>query len=335
MESILLSNQVDKLYSVYNEKILNEIEKHTIIKKDICFTKDDLFNNKEAFKNVKYIFSSWGMVTLNKEEVRDIFPNLKHIFYGAGSVQYFAKPFMDNQVLIHSAYLANAIPVAQFTLSQIMLSNKNYFLNSIEHTKGNIEKAYSIRNKVLGNYNSKIGILGAGAIGSKVIEYLNAMGNFEIYVFDPFLSDTRALELQVIKSDLSTIFKNCNIISNHLADNDQTKGILDYKFFSLMPDYSTFINTGRGAQVIENDLVRALEENPTLFALLDVTYPEPPKEDSLLYSRKNILISSHIAGALANEHQRMSEYMYNDFLAVLKNQEPKYIITKKMLETMA
>ncbi|MFR1477023.1 MAG: NAD(P)-dependent oxidoreductase [Hydrogeniiclostridium mannosilyticum] len=64
-------------------------------------------------------------------------------------------------------------------------------------------------------------------------------------------------------------------ISNHLANNPQTAGMLNYGLFRRMKPNATFINTGRGAQVVEADLVRA-EEEPGRTALLDVTDPVEP-----------------------------------------------------------
>ena len=59
-------------------------------------------------------------------------------------------------------------------------------------------------------------------------------------------------------------------ITNHLANNAETKGMLTGKLFRKMPRYGTFINTGRGAQVVEEDLAAVLKERPDLTALLDV-----------------------------------------------------------------
>ena len=53
---------------------------------------------------------------------------------------------------------------------------------------------------------------------------------------------------------------------------DMCNNLLDC--YRMKPN-AAFINTGRGAQVIETDLVRALREEPGRFAVLDVTWPEP------------------------------------------------------------
>ena len=85
--------------------------------------------------------------------------------------------------------------------------------------------------------------------------------------------------------------------------------MLDYALFSRMPRNATFLNTGRGAQVVEADLVRALREAPDRTAVLDVTFPEPPAADSPLNALPNVFLTPHIAGSKGREVERMGAYM--------------------------
>jgi phosphoglycerate dehydrogenase-like enzyme len=167
-----------------------------------------------------------------------------------------------------------------------------------------------------------------------VAEMLKAF-KLEVLVFDPFLSAEKAAALGVRVTDLDEIFSTCQTVSNHLANNEQTKSMLNYSHFSKMLPYATFLNTGRGAQVVEDDLVRALTERPDLTAVLDVTYPEPAPLDHAFYSLPNCFLTPHIAGSLGNEVHRMAEYMYEEFVRYNSGEQNKYEVTEKMLETMA
>ena len=73
------------------------------------------------------LFTTWGMRSYTADHIKQNFPCLKYIFYGAGTVQSFARPFMENGVRIFSAWQANGVPVAEFTVSQIILCGKRYF----------------------------------------------------------------------------------------------------------------------------------------------------------------------------------------------------------------
>ena len=58
-----------------------------------CLVKSDFDAVKEELAAVEYVFSTWGMLALSAEEIREYLPSCKAVFYAAGSVQYFARPF--------------------------------------------------------------------------------------------------------------------------------------------------------------------------------------------------------------------------------------------------
>jgi phosphoglycerate dehydrogenase-like enzyme len=63
-----------------------------------------------------------------------------------------------------------------------------------------------------------------------------------------------------------------------------------------------------------------MAERPDLTALLDVQYPEPPKDDSKLYELSNVQLTSHIAGSSSAELVRMADYMIEEFQRLEKGE---------------
>ncbi len=298
---------------------------------ETVFSKEDLLKNPDAFRDTAYIFSTWGMPAMTEDEIKAYLPNLKAVFYGAGSVQYFARPFLNCGVKVFSAWAANGVPVAEYTVAQIVLANKGFF-KTMRYTDNAAARA--VFGGYPGNYDVKVGVIGAGVIGKLVIQKLKDY-QLEALVFDPFLPEETAQKLGVKKVSLETIFFECQVVSNHLANNAQTQGMLNGALFEKMLPYATFINTGRGAQVVEADLIRVLKERPDLTAILDVTYPEPPVQDSELYTLPNCILTPHIAGSAGNEVRRMGEYMKAEYQSLLQNKPCKYEVTLEMLKTMA
>ncbi len=299
--------------------------------KEKVYCKADLLANPAQFADTEYIFSTWGMPAFTEEEIRACLPSLKAVFYGAGTVQKFARPFINCGVKVFSAWAANAVPVAEYTVSQIILANKGFFQTMRYTDKPEGKKILA---NFLGNYGAKVGIIGAGMIGKLVIRMLKAYA-LEVLVFDPFLPDETAQELGVEKTSLERIFKECTVVSNHLANNEQTQGMLCGAHFNSMLPYATFINTGRGAQVVEADLIATLKARPDLMALLDVTFPEPPEADSPLYTLPNCILTPHIAGSNGQEVRRMGVYMEEEYNRLISGEPCRYEVTLKMLETMA
>ncbi len=302
------------------------------------YVKEDIVNSGEKFINTGFIFSSWYMPVFTEEEIKQLFPSLKAVFYAAGTVKYFAEPFIKLGVRVFSAAKANGIPVAEYTVAQIILANKGYFQAQRSYKsylwRFAFRGARRYTDNRLGNFAVKVGLIGCGAVGSYVVRLLKPY-HIEILVFDPYLSAERCAELGVKKVDLVTLFESCDVISNHLPDIKATKGIINYDLLSKMRDYSTFINTGRGAQVVESDLVKILQRRPSICAVLDVTQHEPLFPWSPLLRCRNVFLSPHIAGSTGNEVLRMVEYALQAYDDVLEGRPNNNEVTLEMLDKMA
>lgn len=333
MRAIFLCDKLNNKSYVYSEEVINRINSSVSLE-DTVYSKVDVLNDPQSFSDVKIIFSTWGMPSFTKEEIQKCFPSLECVFYAAGTVQSFARPFLECGVKVFSAWAANAVPVAEMTVAQIILANKGYFIsNRLYHSMGN-KAAKNAFQKCKGNYGETVGIIGAGMIGKLVIRMLKQY-RLHIVVFDPFLPDEIADELGVEKCELGELFERSFVVSNHLANNAQTVGMLNYELFSKMRENAVFINTGRGAQVVEEDLVRVLRSRQDLTALLDVTYPEPPVAGHPFYSLPNCMLTPHIAGSSGDEVVRMAEYMADELELYINNKTCRYEVSLKMLETMA
>ncbi len=327
MNAIFLCNSPENVRRVYDATAVSRLRALCTLDRRI-YTAADLDAIPE---DTEIIFSTWGMPTLTEAQIAQHLPCLQCVFYAAGSVQAFARPFLARGVRIFSAWAANAVPVAEYTVAQIVLANKGFFAHARD-MKANQTAPRSAA--YLGNYGQSVGLVGCGMIGSLVAEMLKpyALG---VYVYDPYLSPEKAAALGVSPCTLEELFERCAVVSNHLPNNAETRGMLTYAQFSRMRPYAAFLNTGRGAQVVEKDLVRVLRERPDLTAILDVTDPEPPVQGSPLYSLPNCILTPHIAGSLGNEVWRMSAYMADEFALYLSGAPTRYEVTEQMLATMA
>lgn len=324
-----------RVFRIYHGDCFAALQKEADLEPTL-YTKDDVLKDPQAFSKVETIFTTWGMPAFTEEEIRNAFPSLKAVYYAAGSVRYFAAPFFSCGVRVHSAWAANAVPVAEYTTAQILLANKGFFkscrLCSKERALRDEAKRYAEEKS--GNFDASVGIIGAGMIGKMVIRALKSY-DLKVLAYDKFLSKEELAALGVEKVTLDALFSRCDTISNHIANLPETVGMLRYEHFSRMKKNATFINTGRGAQVVEEDLLRALIEEPDRTAILDVTDPEPPFENSKLYNLPNVFLTPHIAGSSGNEVRRMGEYMLEEYRRGAQNERFLYGVTPKMLETMA
>lgn len=326
----LLMSTRNRDFEVYSFDTLKDIDTRFNLPRFVV-NNDNYLLYKEDLKQVEYIFSTWNMIEFTNEQIKELLPNLKGIFYGAGSVQHFARPFLENNIKVFSSWGANALPVADFILSQIILSSKGYFQNIYKYRTQNRQVAIDHFRQNKGMKNIKIGILGGGMIGRRVIELLQKH-DVQVYLYSSAAPESYYERYYIKKASLEEIFSECDIISSSLPNKENNKNILNYDLFSKMKPYSTFINTGRAAQVDSDGLVKALTEDLTLTALLDVEEPEP---NSPLLTLENIFVSTHIAGSSGNETQRMGEFMFNEAQHFILGEDCIFEVDLKRLETMA
>lgn len=186
-----------------------------------------------------------------------------------------------------------------------------------------------------GNYDTPVGLLGLGAVGTAVCRLLKPF-RLRILAWSLGLTQEEAAALGVERAhSMEQVFQCCRVVSNHLADNEATKGIFTGRHFAAMPPYSVFLNTGRGAQVVEAELAEVLAQRPDLTAVLDVTAPEPPLPDSPLYQLPNCILTPHIAGSMGQEVQRMGLWMAEEFDLYAAGAPCRYEVTAQMLCSMA
>lgn len=323
----------NELSRVYDDAVYNKLCQTLDLTREVILA-ENFEEHRERLSKVSYLFATWGMPALTEKQIGEYLPNLKAVFYAAGTVQGFARPFLNRDVKVFSAWAANAVPVAEFTVAQIVLSGKGYFQGMRRMETGGREAFSAFSHSLPCNYRVKIGILGAGMIGSRVLQMLQGY-DFETLAYDPFASEEKLAALGARRASLEEIFSECQVISNHIANLPATQKILRYEHFSKMKKNAVFINTGRGAQVVEDDLARALREGPDRTALLDVTWPEPPEADSPLLTLPNCILSPHIAGSMNNEVARMGAYMAEEYEALSAGRPCRYQVTLDMLETMA
>ena len=127
---------------------------------------------------------------------------------------------------------------------------------------------------------------------------------------------------------LDEVFRRSDVVSVHTPWLPETVGMITGGHIAAMKPYATFINTSprRGDPRKRDD--RGAAQRPDLWAVLDVTYPEPPPADSPLYTLPNVLLTPHIAGSVGEECRRQGRYMIEELERYLAGQPLIWAVTK-------
>lgn len=146
----------------------------------------------------------------------------------------------------------------------------------------------------------KFGVIGAGAIGSRVARIADAFG-CSVCAYNRSVKDLPNVSF----IDLDELLSTCDIISLHLPSTPETKNIIDKNKIAMMKPSAVFINTARGALVDSYALAEALSSGRLAGAGIDVFETEPPiPADHPLLTAPNVIATPHVAFATEESMQK-------------------------------
>ena len=214
----------------------------------------------------------------------------------------------EKGIVVFNTPGANANAVKELVLAGLMLSSRNVFssidfVNNLEHFKNmkDLEPFLEENKKRFKGRElsgSTLGVVGLGAIGSKVARMGVAL-DMKVVGYDPALSVEAAWRLpsQVEPADsIEDLFSVADFISLHIPANDKTKGIIDSKLLDKASKAS-LLNFARHEVVDEKAVLRALDKDSLSNFITDFPTPELIKRAN---SEGDVLLLPHI-GASTNQ----------------------------------
>lgn len=147
-------------------------------------------------------------------------------------------------------------------------------------------------------YGKTVGLVGMGAIGKQVAEYLHVFGAEIVY------TDINRLPAELEQRYnasyiplLEELLPQVDILSLHCPLTADNKEFINKKTLALMKKNTIIINTARGKLIDEPALYHALKEGRVCAAGLDVHYEEPISiNNHLLSTLENVILTPHISG---------------------------------------
>jgi phosphoglycerate dehydrogenase-like enzyme len=294
-------------------------------------TPEAYLQSSTVWPEVEMIFSGWGMVLMD-EVFLQRFPRLKVVFYAAGTVRSFVTDaFWARRILLTNAGAANAVPVCEFTISQILFALKHGWQKALHIRK---HRKFPPRNQAPGAYETTVGLLSLGEIGRLVAERLQPY-DLNVVAYDPYFPPEEAARLGIKMVSLDEVFIHSDVVSCHTPLISETDRMIRGAHFEMMKPGSTFLNTARGRVIAEEEMIAVLKMRPDIFALLDVTQNEEPAEHSPLYTLDNVVLTPHIAGSLGRECHRMGKLMTEELDRYLAREPLRYAIDEERFRRLA
>ena len=277
----------------------------------------------EGLRRADVIFSGWGAPRMDDEFFRHA-PNVRVIFYAAGSIRYFLTDAVWRRgVRITTAQSLNAVPVAEFAAASLLLGLKRvwHYARATRESRG-----FPVDRPMPGAYQSTVGLVSYGTIARLVRERLRAL-DVKVVVFDPYLSHDVARAEEVTPVSLDEVFTLSDAVSVHTPYLPETEGLIRGRHLDRLRPGSFFLNTARGEVIHEGEMIEVLRRRTDLQAMLDVTAPEPPPTHSPLYQLPNVVLTPHIAGSMGAECERMGMAMVDEWVRYRAGQPMRWEIT--------
>ena len=208
-----------------------------------------------------------------------------------------------NGVFVANCPGKNSVAVAELTWALILGCDRLVPQQTNELAQGRWnKKKYS---KALGLMGRTLGVIGCGQIGREVIHRAHAFG-MPVVAWSRSLDDKQAKLLNIERLDSpSHVARRADVVSLHVAANNETEHLVDRDFLSHMKEGATLINTTRGSVVDEAALLEAMRDK-NLRVGLDVFADEPGSAEtvsSIAIAREPTFVGTHHIGASTEQAQ--------------------------------
>ena len=218
-------------------------------------------------------------------------PNLRWVQgIGAGLDHWRGAELGPDVVTTSAAGVASA-PIAEFVMARVLQVVKRLREIDASQAQHVWQPAYGRRLAGM-----TMGIIGYGAIGSRVAALAHAFG---MRVLATRRSPRPDQYATVYGTDrLDEVLAESDVIVLCAPASDETFQLIDAKALASMREGAIFCNVARGSMVDEDALLESLRAGHLAAAILDVTAAEPLPAESPLWDAPNLLLSPHSSASI-------------------------------------
>jgi len=201
-----------------------------------------------------------------------------------------------------------------------------------EFSRQQQEKVWQRLNPTRSMYGLRVTVVGMGDTGSNVARRAKALGAKVCGVRRSMnkACDAAFDEVHPL-SELEEILPRTDALVLCLPATKETRGLIDARKLSLLPNDAFVVNTGRGAVVKTQDILAALQRKELGGAALDVLEQEPPAPDSPLWELDNLILTPHSSGDMSLVHtcDRVVQMFLEDFERYMAGEPLRYTPDRK------
>ncbi|MFJ4923823.1 2-hydroxyacid dehydrogenase [Streptomyces sp. NPDC088725] len=225
-------------------------------------------------------------------------PDLRLVVVGRGGpVNVNLDAAAEHGVQVCNTPGRNAAATAEYTVGLLLTTMRRIPETSAALAAGRwAGEFYTYDNCGPGVDGAYVGLIGCGAVGSRVARALTALGA-RVHVYDPYADPDVLRQVGTPVAELDDLLRASDIVSLHARLTPGTRGLLGARELALLPAGAVVVNCARGALLDEDALCDGLESGRLAAAGLDVFAVEPPPPGSRLRTAPRLVMTPHLAGA--------------------------------------
>lgn len=284
------------------------------------------------------LVTGWGSQPLTEA----LFGNadrLRIIAHSAGSVRALIADDLVERILrprdimVFSANGAIALNVAESTVGMLIMAGHHFYEQAHNFRTTGTWKNPAIPWNTQTINGATIGVVSASSVGREVMRLLHPF-DANILLFDPYFPDEAARDLGVTRVGLDELFERSDYVTLHAPMLPETEGLVGEAQLSRMKPGAVLVNTSRGKVIDHQALLQVLRAG-RIYAMLDVTDPEPLPSDSPFRELENCFITPHISGAGFYGYFKIGETTRQAVEDCLAGRHPKGLVPLDRYATVA
>ena len=272
------------------------------------------------------VMLGWNFRAASLREAWPAVDSLRWIHWaGAGVDAAMFDELVDSDIHFTNARGVFDQPMAEWVLGMIIAFAKGF--PETLACQARAEWQHRLSEQVAGK---RALVVGVGSIGRAVGRLLRAIG-MEVEGVGRSARDSDADFGRVFASDeLQARLPQADYVVLITPLTEQTRGLFGVAEFAAMNPRARFINIGRGALVIEDALLAALQEGRIAGAALDVFVEEPLPPQSPFWSTPNCIVSPHMSGDYAEFEVAMADQFIDNWQRFVAGESLCNLVDKRL-----
>jgi len=217
----------------------------------------------------------------------------------------------DAGVALTNASGVHAEPIAEQVLAYMLSFERGLVETTRNQGRGVWERVEGgeLRGKTLG-------VVGVGAIGSRVAELGSALGMEVLGTRRDTSEVPDGVDELFEASAYPTLCRRADYLVLACPLTDDTEGLVGMDELRLLGEDGVLVNIARGDVAVQDELVRALQYGVIEGAALDVFSEEPLPPDSVLWELSNVVVTPHMAGSTPHKTGRWADIVVENYEAL-------------------